>query len=182
MTCDREGGWTILNIQMYMKEVEKWRWHHTNERTNRQTKRKKEKKKDADREMVYQNEETVWWRREWAKMNEHIVISKKMSFIFGLHDARHTPKTTKSDCLCGTSFSVTVASGPIRPFFSRAIPFDYSELCTKLSSNSCGIDVSTGLPCIRAGSFPFTSFMRHLKNSPNFITRAQYALYDFWLY
>lgn len=53
-------------------------------------------------------------------------------------------------------------------FFSRAIPFDYSELCTKLSSNSCGIDVSTELPCIRAGSFPFTSFMRHLKNSPKF--------------
>lgn len=125
MTCDREGGWTILNIQMCMNEVEKWRWHHTNERTNRQTKRKKEKKKDADREMVYQNEETVWWRREWAKMNEHIVISKKMSFIFGLHDARHTPKTTKwwrSDCLCGTSFSVTVASGPIRSFFFPGDP------------------------------------------------------------
>lgn len=129
-----------------MNEIEKWRWLQTNEQTDKQKKMKIEK--------WYQREwETVWWRER--KMNEHIVISK-MSFIFGFHDARHTqlththtPKTTKwwwSDCLCSTSFSVVVASGPI---FCSGPSHSISELCTKLSSNSL-----VGLMC-QLGFLPF---------------------------
>lgn len=67
----------------------------SHKRTNKQTNKKKNAERKMRTEKWYQSQrEREFDGGEWAKMNERIVISKKMSFIFGFHDARHTQAHT----------------------------------------------------------------------------------------